>query len=114
MSGIDDAFTRAARAAGIEQHPNWAGVVYGVCQTPNCPNKTVGDITGGFCKMCSTRLRESEGLAPISTVTRNGVRLEVPNPRIKWKLFRWVNDMSHTMTPKQKKDFYDAPPGYMD
>ena len=112
MSGIDDAFTRAARAAGIEQHPNWAGIVYGVCQTPNCPNKTVGHITGGFCKMCSTRLRESEGLPPLSTVTRNGVRLEVPNPKIKWGRFRWVNDMSHTMTPKQKADFYRMPKGW--
>ena len=113
MSGIDDAFTRAARAAGIEQHPNWAGMVYGVCQTDGCPNKTVGYIAGGFCKVCSIRHKDDGVLPVISTVKRDGIEIDSPNPRIRWRRFRWVKDMSYTMTPKQKKDFYDKPPGHM-
>jgi len=113
MSAINDAFTHAAQEAGIEQHPNWAGAVWGSCQTEGCPNHhIIGEYIRGFCKKCSTRDKESRALPVLSREMRNKVEIEVPNPRIEWRRFRWVKDMSHTMSEKQKKSFYDAPPGY--
>jgi len=114
MSVIEDAFTRAAQEAGIEQHPNWAGAVWGFCQTEGCPNHhVVGEYVRGFCKKCSTRNKKDRNLPVISRVMRNKVEVDAPNPRIEWQRLRWVKDMSHVMTPKQKKSFYDAPPGYV-
>ena len=111
---FDDIFSRAAQEAGIEQHPNWAGAVWGSCQTEGCPNhRVVGEYVRGFCKKCSTRNRKDRNLPVISRVTRNKVEVDAPNPRIEWKKFRWVKDMSYTMTPTQKRDFYDRPPGHM-
>jgi len=114
MTAIEDAFTRAAQEAGIEQHPNWAGAVWGSCQTEGCANyHVIGEYIRGFCKKCSTRDKESGKLSVISRETRNKVEVNVPNPRIEWRRLRWVKDMSHTMTATQKKSFYDKPPGWM-
>jgi len=111
---FDDAFSRAAQEAGIEQHPNWAGAVWGSCQTEGCANyHVIGEYVRGFCKKCSTRNRKDRSLPVLSRETRNRVHINVPNPRIEWRRLRWVKDMSHTLSPAARKDFYDVPPGHM-
>ena len=114
MTALEDAFTRAAPEAGIEQHPNWAGAVWGSCQTEGCANyHVIGEYIRGFCKKCSTRDKESRKLSAISREMRNKVEIDVPNPRIEWGQLRWVKDMSHTLSPAARKDFYDMPAGHM-
>jgi len=84
-------------AHGIIQKPNWARMVFGACQTRGCGNyHKVGEYYGGFCKVCSTRTRETQNL-PTSS------------PDVNWITQNLVKDLSHLMTEKQHKEFYDRP-----
>lgn len=94
---IDDIFREGRMAHGIRQKPNWAGVVFGSCQTKGCGNHhKIGEYFGGFCKVCSRRTHDTRSL-PTSS------------PMNEWTTKRYVKDMSHLMTPQQRKEFYDRP-----
>jgi len=100
---ITDAFERSRVEFGIKQKPNWAGTVYGACMNKGCGNyKHIGYYTGGFCKLCSRRYPEDEKKPVISAP-------DTPNPSIKWVSKMWVKDMSHTLKPSERREFYMTP-----
>lgn len=110
MSSIEDAFRQSRIQFGLKQKPNWQGAVWGVCTNKGCGNyKKIGEYLGGFCKVCSVRHREDHNLAVISTIKTRLMKQNIPNPRIRWIKKMWVKDMSHTMTPQQRKKFYEIP-----
>ena len=94
---IGDIFREGRMAHGIKHKPNWAGNVFGACQTKGCGNHhKVSEYYGGFCKVCSTRTRETQSLPTCS-------------PKNNWINKKYVKDLSHLMTEKQRKEFYDRP-----
>ena len=107
---LDRAFQESQILFGLKQKPNWAGAVWGACQTRGCGNyKKVGEYDGGFCKQCSIRHREDHKKPVLSTIKKGGIRIEVPNPEIRWTHKLWVKDMSDTMNPIQRAEFYRPP-----
>ena len=81
---IDRAFRESRMLYGLKQKPNWIGAVWGACQIKFCGNyNRVGEYLGGFCKQCSIRHREDSGLPVIVTIKRGGVKVDIPNPKIR-------------------------------
>jgi len=109
MSNIDDAFKETRIEHGLKQKPNWAGTVYGACQTRYCPNyHKIGYYTGGFCKKCSTRRPEDTTIPVLGSVMR-GETIPIANPRITWTNIVYVLDMSDKLSEEERKIFYMTP-----
>ena len=103
MSDISNVFERSRIEFGLKQKPNWAGIVYGCCMNKGCGNyKHIGYYVQGFCKLCSTRYPEDKNKPVLSAEN-------TPNPTIRWTQKRWVKDMSHTLKPGDRREFYETP-----
>ena len=97
MSAIDDAFDQSRIDAGLQQKPNWNGVVYGVCRTPGCSqNGNVGYYEGGFCKKCSVRHKDD-------------AKLYTSDYKVRWMNKMFVKDLSHSLSGSERAEFYMTP-----
>lgn len=107
---LDRVFYEERIVAGIRQKPNWAGVVWGKCQTKGCGNHNkIGEYIGGFCKRCSTRVSEDQNIPIISSIKTSGGRIPIANPQIRWIEKKYVKDMSHALKGKARAEFYMTP-----
>ena len=110
MSIIDDAFKEIRYEYGLKQKPNWSGTVYGCCQTPGCGNyRKIGYYVGGFCKQCSVRHPDERKIPVLSGVNIRGTVVNMPNPKIRWNIKRWVLDLSDKLSSEERRMFYMTP-----
>jgi len=110
LSLIDEAFKETRYEYGLKQKPNWSGTVYGACKTPGCGNyRKVRYYEGGFCKLCSVRHPEDRKLYVLSGVNIRGTVVDIPNPKIRWSIKRWVLDMSDKLSAEERRMFYMTP-----